>query len=116
MSFEVINPATGEKVTEIPVWDSQQLEAGLAAVAAASPAWRKTPMADRCALMHKAADVLRANKEKYAVIITQEMGKLINDSRAEIEKCATGCDFYADNGPQFLADELIESEKAEICL
>ena len=113
MSFEVINPATGEKVTEIPVWDSQQLEAGLAAVAAASPAWRKTPMADRCALMHKAADVLRANKEKYAVIVTQEMGKLINDSRAEIEKCATGCDFYADNGPQFLADELIESDASK---
>lgn len=110
MSFEVINPATGEKVTEIPVWDSQQLEAGLAAVAAASPLWRKTSMTERCALMHKAADVLRKNQDKYAAIVTQEMGKLINDARAEVEKCAGVCDFYADNGPQFLADEMIESD------
>ena len=110
MSFEVINPATGEKVADIPSWDSQQLEAGLAAVAAASPAWRNTPMADRCALMRKAAEVLRANKDKYALIVTQEMGKLINDARAEVEKCASVCDFYADNGPKFLADEAIESD------
>lgn len=110
MSFEVINPATGEKVTEIPVWDSQQLESGLAAVAAVSPAWRNTPMSDRCTLMHKAAEVLRSNKEKYAAIVTQEMGKLINDARAEVEKCATACDFYAENGPQFLADEMIDSD------
>ena len=110
MSFEVINPATGEKVTEIPAWDSQQLESGLAAVAAISPEWRNTPMAERCALMHKAAEVLRANKEKYAAIVTQEMGKLINDARAEVEKCATVCDFYADKGPGFLADEAIDSD------
>ena len=110
MSFEVINPATGEKVTEIPSWDSQQLESALAAVASASPSWRKTPMTERCILMHKAADVLRDNKDKYAAIVTQEMGKLINDARAEVEKCATVCDFYADNGPQFLADEMIASD------
>lgn len=110
MGFAVINPATGEKVTEIAAWDSEQLESGLAAVAAASPAWRNTPMAERCALMHKAAEVLRTNKEKYAAIVTQEMGKLINDARAEVEKCASGCDFYAENGPGFLADEAIESD------
>ena len=110
MSFEVINPATGEKVTEIPAWDSQQLEAGLASVAAVSSSWRNTPMSDRCVLMHKAAEVLRTNKEKYAAIVTQEMGKLINDARAEVEKCATVCDFYAENGPVFLADETIESD------
>ncbi len=110
MSFKVINPATGEKIADIPSWDSQQLEAGLAAVAAASPAWRNTPMAERCALMRKAAEVLRANKDKYALVVTQEMGKLINDARAEVEKCASVCDFYADNGPKFLADEAIESD------
>lgn len=110
MSFSVINPATGEKVTDIPAWDSQQLEATLASVAAISPCWRNTPMADRCALMHKAADVLRANKEKYATIITQEMGKLIKDARGEVEKCASACDFYAEHGPEFLADEMIASD------
>ena len=110
MSFEVINPATGEKVVDIPSWSSQQLEQGLAAVAQASPAWRKIAMAERCALMHKAAEVLRVNKDKYAAVVTQEMGKLINDARAEVEKCASVCDFYAENGSTFLADELIKSD------
>ena len=110
MSFVVINPASGEKVVDIPSWDSQQLEQGLAAVAAASPAWRNTLISDRCTLMRKAADVLRTNKDKYAAVVTQEMGKLINDARAEVEKCAGVCEFYADNGSQFLADEAITSD------
>ncbi len=110
MSFEVINPATGEKVKEIPAWDASELETALAGVAAASPGWRATPMDERCTLMRKAAQVLRDNKDRYAEIITREMGKLINDARAEVEKCATVCDFYADNGPAFLADEAIESD------
>lgn len=110
MGFEVINPATGEKVADIPSWNAQQLETGLAAVAAASPAWRDTPMEERSALMRKAAEVLRANKDQYAQIVTKEMGKLINDSRAEVEKCASVCDFYADNGSKFLADEAIDSD------
>lgn len=110
MSFEVVNPATGEKVTEIPAWDAKQLETGLAAVAKASPGWRNTPMTERCALMHTAAEVLRSNKDKYAAIITEEMGKLINDARNEVEKCAMVCDFYAEKGPAFLADEVIESD------
>ena len=110
MSFEVINPATGEKITEIPAWDSQQLEAALSAVADVSPVWRNTPMETRCALMKKAAEVLRKNVDKYATVVTQEMGKLINDARGEVEKCASVCDYYAENGPKFLADEAIESD------
>lgn len=110
MSFEVVNPATGEKVNEIPAWDSQKLESALSAVALASPAWRDKPISQRCELMHKAADILRQNKEKYAAIITQEMGKLINDSRAEVEKCALACEYYANHGPEFLKDENIDSD------
>lgn len=110
MNFEVISPVSGEKVKEIPVWNSEQLETALKEVAEASPNWKATAISDRCKLMHKAAEVLRVNKDKYAKIVTQEMGKLINDARAEVEKCATVCDFYADNGLTFLSDEAIESD------
>lgn len=106
----MINPATGEKVTEIPSWDARDLEAALTAVAEASPFWRQTEMTERCSLMRKAAEVLRNNSEKYASVITQEMGKLIKESRAEVEKCASVCDFYADNGPAFLSDDVIRSD------
>ena len=110
MSFQVINPATGEMLKEIPVWDEATVEAALSQVAEATPAWASTPMAERCALMRKAAQVLRDNKDKYARIITTEMGKLITDARAEVEKCALVCDYYAEHGPAFLQDELISSD------
>ena len=110
MSFQVINPASGEMVKEIPAWDDAGVEAALSQVAEATPAWAGTPMTERCDLMRKAAQVLRDNKDKYARIITTEMGKLINDARAEVEKCALVCDYYADHGPEFLQDELIASD------
>jgi succinate-semialdehyde dehydrogenase/glutarate-semialdehyde dehydrogenase len=110
MTFQVINPATGEQVREIPVWDDSILEAALAQVAEVTPGWVATPLDERCALMRKAAQVLRDNKEKYAQTITLEMGKLIKDARAEVEKCAVVCDYYAEHGPEFLQDEIITSD------
>ncbi len=110
MSFQVINPATGETIREIPAWDDAAVEAALGQVAAATPAWASTPMSDRCDLMRKAAQVLRDNKDSYARTITTEMGKLINDARAEVEKCALVCDYYAEHGPEFLKDEPIASD------
>jgi succinate-semialdehyde dehydrogenase/glutarate-semialdehyde dehydrogenase len=110
MSFQVINPATGEMVKEIPAWDDTAVEAALSQVAEVTPAWASTPIAERCALMRKAAQVLRDNKDNYAQIITTEMGKLINDARAEVEKCALVCEYYAEHGPAFLQDEPIASD------
>jgi succinate-semialdehyde dehydrogenase/glutarate-semialdehyde dehydrogenase len=110
MAFQVINPTTGEGVREIPAWDDTTLDAALAQVAAATPAWSATPMAERCALMHQAAQVLRDNVEKYALTIMLEMGKLLRDARAEVEKCALVCDYYAEHGPGFLQDDVIASD------
>ena len=110
MGFIAINPVNGEKITEIPGWDAQTLENTLSQVAAVAPNWAATPLDERCALMRKAAQVLRDNQQKYAELITQEMGKLIGEARAEVEKSALGCDFYADNGEKFLQDEVIASD------
>jgi len=110
MTFEVINPATGKKVKSIPAWNDSEIEQALSIVAKATSQWSETPMDERVIIVANAAKVLRDNKEKYAAIITEEMGKLINDARAEIEKCATVCEYYAENGPNFLADEMIESD------
>ena len=57
--------------------------------------------------MKKAGEVLRKNKDQYARLITAEMGKVIRESRAEIEKCALACDFYAENSESFLSPEEI---------
>jgi succinate-semialdehyde dehydrogenase/glutarate-semialdehyde dehydrogenase len=110
MSFSVINPATGETVKEVPAWDESQIEAALARAANVSPEWQTRSFDERAKLMHQAAQVLRDNVEEYATTITREMGKLIADARAEIEKCATVCDYYAEHAANFLKDEALESD------
>lgn len=113
MSFTVINPATGDTLKTIPAWNEQQIESALRLTAEVTPSWAVTPLEDRTALMTRAAQVLRANVEQYATTITREMGKLIADARAEIEKCAAACDYYAKNGPLFLQDEMIASDASK---
>jgi len=110
MSFTVINPANGHQITEIPAWDDSQIEQALAQTAEVTPAWAATAISERCALMRKAGQVLRDNADRYGALITQEMGKLLKDAVAEVQKCATVCDYYADNGEQQLRDERIESD------
>lgn len=113
MSFTVINPATGETLKEIPSWNEQQIESALALTAEVTPSWAATPLEDRTALMYKAAQVLRENVDRYAATITREMGKLIKDAHAEIEKCASACEYYANTGPLFLQDEIIKSDASK---
>src|SRR3972149_8716338 len=59
--------------------------------------WRETKFAQRAELMLNAAEVLKRKKEKYAELMTLEMGKPIAQSRAEIEKCALVCEYYSEN-------------------
>jgi succinate-semialdehyde dehydrogenase/glutarate-semialdehyde dehydrogenase len=110
MAFTSLNPATGELLREFPVWSAGELDEALDAVAKKSPEWQSTSMEERCALMRRAAEVLRSQRDELAKLITLEMGKLFKEAQGEIEKCAWVCDYYAENGPAFLADELIETD------
>ncbi|HWP94306.1 MAG TPA: NAD-dependent succinate-semialdehyde dehydrogenase [Gammaproteobacteria bacterium] len=93
-----------------PRWDAARLEAALAAAAAARPAWAARPLAERAAIVRRAGEVLTARQEELARLITREMGKLVREARAEIEKCAWNCKFYAENGARFLADEPVATD------
>lgn len=110
MAFRSLNPYNGEFSREYEPWSSVEMEQALIQVAAATPAWATTPIEARCKLMRGAGDILRRDKEHLARTITLEMGKLYREALAEIEKCASVCDYYADNGPAFLADENIASD------
>ncbi len=110
MAYQSTNPASGENVANFVTWTDIQLETALAQVSTATPAWAATPLDERCQLLHKLAEVVRAEKESLAQQVTLEMGKRIAESRAEVEKCAQGCEFYAEQASVFLADELIETD------
>jgi succinate-semialdehyde dehydrogenase/glutarate-semialdehyde dehydrogenase len=110
MAFSSINPASGEKLWACDAWDGAQIENALAESAAVASTWADTPLAERCRLLRVAAQVLRRNIEELAGLITLDMGKLSAEARAEVEKCALGCEYYAEHAPSFVADELIPSE------
>jgi succinate-semialdehyde dehydrogenase / glutarate-semialdehyde dehydrogenase len=110
MTFLSINPANGEEFFRAEGHRPAQVEAILADAASAVPAWRDTPVEARCKLLAQAAKVLRERRDEFAELITLEMGKLAKEARAEIEKCALGCDYYAEHAAEYLADELIETD------
>src|SRR3954468_12628281 len=70
--------------------------------------WRHTSFADRADLMKRAAAVLRRRQGEFAAIMTAEMGKILKEGRAEIEKCAFNCDHYAENAQSYLAREPVD--------
>src|SRR5438046_7834888 len=113
MAIASINPATGEKVQEFSAFDDAEMEKRLARAEKAFSKYRRTTFTDRSVLLEVAAELLLQEKKKFAEIITLEMGKLFRDSLAEIEKCARGCRFYAENGERFLEDEAAQTDAAE---
>ncbi|WP_439131013.1 NAD-dependent succinate-semialdehyde dehydrogenase [Polaribacter sp.] len=72
--------------------------------------WKKTSLEERSKFMYNLADILDKNKEKYAILATEEMGKILKQSEAEIEKCAMICRYYAKNIETLIADKHIETE------
>ncbi len=108
--MESLNPATGERLKTFDSWTDAELEKALAEVAAASPGWRHTSYDQRAQLFRAAAAQLRADSERYARLITTEMGKPVREARAEVEKCAWGCEFFAEQAEPMLANALIGSD------
>ncbi len=110
MALETINPATGELIETFKEWSDEQVEQVVDKAHRAFVAWRGTSFAERSELMMKAAAVLREKREEYARVMALEMGKPVTEGRAEIEKCASVCEYYAQNAEKILSDEPIASD------
>src|SRR5215203_209349 len=80
--------------------------------AAAQIDWRALNFTERGAILKRAAIILRRDQEQHAVLMAREMGKPLTQGRAEIEKCACSCDYFADHAQQFLSPEEIRTEAA----
>jgi succinate-semialdehyde dehydrogenase/glutarate-semialdehyde dehydrogenase len=113
MTMQSINPATEEVVATYEPMTSEAVDAALDRAYAAFQSWRRTSFEERAALLRSIAGVLRANVQPFGALITAEMGKTIGEAEAEVEKCATACDFYAENGARFLSPEWVETTARE---
>jgi succinate-semialdehyde dehydrogenase / glutarate-semialdehyde dehydrogenase len=113
MAIASINPATGERLKEFSAFDDAEIEKRLSRAETAFRKYRRTTFTDRSVLLEATAELLFQEKKNFAEIITHEMGKLLRDSIAEVEKCARGCRFYAENGERFLEEEPAQTDAAE---
>jgi succinate-semialdehyde dehydrogenase/glutarate-semialdehyde dehydrogenase len=105
-----VNPATGREIASYPASDDKKIENALIRAQSTFNDWRKVSFLNRAILLKNIAKELRKEKEYLARLATEEMGKPIQQSRDEVEKCAKTLDFYADNGAKFLADEIVETD------
>jgi len=106
--FQTVNPATGEQGR---AYDQHSLEDAHAAAAAAHVAfldWRRTSFAERSKIVREAGAILRRRQDKFARLMTEEMGKTLDDGRAEVEKCAVNCDWFADHAEDYLAPQPVD--------
>jgi succinate-semialdehyde dehydrogenase/glutarate-semialdehyde dehydrogenase len=104
------NPATGKKIADYNRISEKEAAKKIEKSHKAWLKWKKTSFKKRAKLMLKAADILDENREAYAKLATQEMGKMIGAARSEIKKCALICRHYAEHAEAYLADEIIETE------
>jgi succinate-semialdehyde dehydrogenase / glutarate-semialdehyde dehydrogenase len=108
--FESRNPATGEIEAVVDAHDPSAVEERLSTAAAAARDWRRTSVADRSRLIGKVGEILEADADVHARLISAEMGKLLSAARDEVLKCASTCRYYAENAESLLAIEPIEIE------
>jgi succinate-semialdehyde dehydrogenase / glutarate-semialdehyde dehydrogenase len=111
-TFRSIHPYDQSVIAEYPLMDDSTLEHRLESAAQGFAAWRTTTMQQRADLLMRVAAQLRANADEYSLLITMEMGKILAESRAEVEKCAATCEFYATHAEEYIREEILtDSQK-----
>ena len=97
MTLQSINPHGGALIATYEPHDDAEIERRLTQAHTAYMSWRHVPAPDRAAALRRTAQALRTHADTLAVTATLEMGKPITQSRAEVEKCALCCEWYADH-------------------
>ncbi|MFA5534703.1 MAG: aldehyde dehydrogenase family protein, partial [Mariniphaga sp.] len=105
-----VNPATGELIKVYDNHTEKGIQKIINSVDKCWHQWKKSSFFQRSQLMQNLSSLLRSNKEQLARLMAHEMGKVLFEGVAEIEKCAWVCDYYAVNAENFLENEVIESD------
>ena len=105
MVFEVLDPSTGSVIRTVQPTSAAEVDRAVQASEAAFCAWRSVPPEERATLLRRAADLIRSRVDAWARLMADEMGKPLGQGRAEVEKCARVCEYYAEYGIAALAPE-----------
>lgn len=108
--IKTISPVDGEAIAEYREWTWKKVDHALRSAEQAQREWRRTSFEERAGHLKKAGEILRADAAEYGELMAREMGKPLAQGKAEAEKCAWACEYYADNGARFLAAEPVETD------
>ncbi|HUD67076.1 MAG TPA: NAD-dependent succinate-semialdehyde dehydrogenase [Candidatus Sulfotelmatobacter sp.] len=109
MAIATINPATGEVIKTFQPLAEAEIEKKLQLAVRVFKSEAKTSFSVRAQRMLKAAQIVERDKDKFAHLMTLEMGKTYKSAVAEAVKCTTACRYYAENAERFMADEVVET-------
>ncbi|MHB1072059.1 MAG: NAD-dependent succinate-semialdehyde dehydrogenase [Gemmatimonadaceae bacterium] len=110
MPIASIDPASGKELRHFQPLADAAIEDRLARAARAAERWRRTPVQERARVVRAAGELLEHERDRWAGIMTSEMGKLLSAAREEAAKCAVACRWYADRADSLLAPEPVEVE------
>lgn len=105
-----INPANNNLIASYDEYDSEQIKTIIKKAHQRFLQWSETDFNLRKEMLENVAKILRNEIKKFSELITLEMGKPIQQSIAEVEKCAWVCEYYAENGEKFLSDEIVKTD------
>jgi succinate-semialdehyde dehydrogenase/glutarate-semialdehyde dehydrogenase len=108
--FRSVNPFDQSVIAEYPLMNDERVEDALVRADLAFQKWRHVSFSQRAELFHQLSKKLGEQREVLARTITLEMGKVMDEARAEIDKCAKACDYYAVRGEEIMRDEAVASE------
>jgi len=108
--MQTLNPATEEQIEDYQQHTDGEVRSAIERSQAAFLDWRRVSMSERSAGLRRVAEQLRNQSAELARLIVREMGKPIAQAQAEVEKCAMGCEYYAQHAAQFLADDQIATD------
>lgn len=107
--MKAIDPSHDRLVMEYREHSSDEVQERIRLVSEGFRIWSQQSFAERAACLQNLAGMLREREESCARLIATEMGKPIKQARAEVQKCASACDYFAENGAEFLKNEQIDT-------
>lgn len=105
-----IDPSTGAVIATFEEHSNERIDELLQRAEDAQRRWRETTFAHRAAHLKRAAEILRRDKEQHGALMAHEMGKPLEQGRAEVEKSALGCEYFAEHAEAFLAAEHVTTD------
>ncbi|GIJ40128.1 NADP-dependent succinic semialdehyde dehydrogenase [Micromonospora andamanensis] len=110
MTIATTNPVTGQVLKTYEAMSDEQIDGAIERTDLAYRQLRGTTIEQRGRWLNAAADLLEAERDEIARLMTTEMGKTLAAAKAEVTKCAAACRFYASRAAEFLADEPADAE------